>query len=234
VVSHHLDRLTLDPGTMDVDVWVPDAGHGPGLVLLQEIFGVGPYVRGVAERLAAAGYVVGAPDLFWRFHPRWIAEHDAEGLAASMAKAGQLDVHAATSDSAAVLEHLASSEVVDGTPGVLGFCLGGTLAFRVAVRSSPSVAVCYYGSGIPTMIDDLARITCPMLLHFGSTDPYIPGESLEPLVEALARHPAIELNVELAGHAFDNDKAPMFYDEAAARAAWAKTMAFLGQHLPAA
>jgi len=230
---HRHDQLPLgDDGSMGVDVWVPDAGRGPGLVLVQEIYGVGPYVRAVAERLADAGYVVAAPDVFWRFHPGWIAEHTAEGTAAAIAKAGQLDIARATADCAAALGYLGGLPEVIGTPGIIGFCLGGTLAFRVAVAADPAVTVAYYGSGVPTMLDELASVTSPTLLHFGSVDPYIPGASVDALAEALAGHPAIVLNVEIAGHAFDNHEAPMFWNEGAATAAWAKTMAFLGEHLP--
>ena len=71
------DTVTVDDGTFDLHVWVPEAGHGPGLLLLQEIFGVGAYLRAVAERLVALGYVVGAPDVFWRIERNWASSHGA-------------------------------------------------------------------------------------------------------------------------------------------------------------
>lgn len=215
---------------MNIDIWVPAAGHGPAILLVQEIFGVGPYIRSVAERLAGAGYVVGAPDVFWRFHPGWVADATPDGTQESMAKVANLDVSLAIDDCGEALAHLAELESVDGTPGVLGFCLGGTLAFGVAARFEPSVCVSYYGSGVPALLDQLASVTCPTLFHFGSTDPYIPGESVESLAEAIAAYPHMVLNVEIAGHAFDNP-APMFHDEAAALAAWSKSIAFLSEHL---
>jgi carboxymethylenebutenolidase len=216
---------------MDLDVWIPDAGRGPGLVLVGEIFGVGPYIRAVAERLADAGYVVAAPDIFWRVEPGWVGEHTPEGLGAALAVAGRLDAGAAAADCAATLDQLAGFDEVTGQPGIIGFCLGGTIAFRVAIDAEPALCVSYYGSGVPAMAGELGRVRCPTLLHFGSVDPYIPGASIEPLADALGAHPNIVLNVEIAGHAFDNTN-PMFHDEAAAKAAWAKTMAFLAAHLP--
>ncbi len=81
------------------------------------------------------------------------------------------------------------------------------------------------------MLDRLSSVNCPTLFHFGSRDPYIAGEGIEAVGSAIAGHPRFLLNVEIAGHAFDN-QAPMFHDEAAARSAWAKTMAFLADHLP--
>ncbi len=221
-----------DDGTMGMAVWVPASGHGPALLLIQEIFGVGAYIRAVGERLAAAGYVVGAPDIFWRFAPGWESSHDEAGLAGSMQQVANLDPERAVADCVAAVDHLAGLPEVGGRPGVLGFCLGGTLAFGVAVADDPSVCISYYGSGVPAMADRLDEVGCPTLLHFGATDAYIPGEGVEALAEALAGRTGFVLNVELAGHAFDNHEAAMFWDESAAKAAWAKTMAFLAEHLP--
>ena len=216
---------------MTMTVWTPESGSGPGMLLIQEIFGVGPYIRAVGERLAAAGYVVGAPDLFWRFAPGFEGSHDEDGLAASMQQAGNLDPAKAVTDCIAALEHLAELSGSAVRPGVIGFCLGGTLAFGVAADDDPAVCVSYYGSGVPAMLDRLGDVTCPTLFHFGADDAYIPAEGVEALAAALPA--GMVLNVEAAGHAFDNHEAPMFWDEAAATAAWSKTMAFLAEHHPA-
>ena len=225
------DQVTIDDGVMDLHLWVPDPKPGPGLLLIQEIFGVGPYVRAVAERLAAAGYTVGAPDVFWRFAPGWDAGHDEAGLAASLGQVANLDPQRAIADCAAALDHL-DTVATGGRPGVIGFCLGGTLAFGVAIVSDPAVCVSYYGSGVPDMIDRLDQVSCPTLFHFGNTDSYIPGEGVDRVAEAIGERDDVVLNVEHAGHAFDNHESEMFHDEAAAGAAWAKTMAFLAEHLP--
>lgn len=219
---------------MTMHVWVPEAGHGPGILVLQEIFGVGSYIRAVAERLAAAGYVVGAPEIFWRFAPGWETGHDEAGLAAAFEQAGKLDPEKAVSDGVAACAHLDGLDEVDGKPGVLGFCLGGTLAFGVAVDGDPAVCVSYYGSGVPGMVDRLDEVNCPTLFHFGRDDAYIPTDGVEALAAAMDGRSDVVLNVEAAGHAFDNHDSAMFYEESAARAAWAKTMAFLAEHLPVA
>jgi carboxymethylenebutenolidase len=227
------EQVTIgDDGDMTLPVWIPASGRGPTILLLQEIFGVGPYIRAVGERLAEAGYVVGAPDLFWRFAPGWVAGHDEAGLAASMKQVANLDPERAVADSVAALGHLAGLPESDGRPGVMGFCLGGTLAFGVAAADDPAACVSYYGSGVPGMVDRLDDVTCPTLFHFGSTDAYIPAEGVEALGAAIAGRSGFVLNVEAAGHAFDNHESEMFHDEAAAKAAWAKTMAFLAEHLP--
>jgi carboxymethylenebutenolidase len=217
---------------MPLHVWTPAGGSGPGILLIQEIFGVGPYIRAVAQRLADAGYVVGAPEVFWRFAPGWEAGHDQAGLEESLAKVGELDQRLASDDCAAGLDALGELAEVTGTPGVMGFCLGGTLAFAVAADADPAVCVSYYGSGVPQMLDRLDAIGCPTLFHFGNADMYIPGEGVEALNDAIAGRSNFVLNVENAGHAFDNHESEMFWNESAAQAAWAKTMAFLAEHLP--
>ena len=221
-----------EAGSMPLHVWVPASGSGPGILLIQEIFGVGPYIRAVAQRLCDGGYVVGAPEVFWRFAPGWEAGHDQAGLEASMAKVGELDPATAATDCAKALVALGELDEVTGTPGVMGFCLGGTLAWAVAAGGDPSVCVNYYGSGVPQMLDQIDHVTCPTLLHFGNADAYIPNEGVEAINAAIAGRPHFVLNVENAGHAFDNHESEMFWNESAAQAAWAKTMAFLTEHLP--
>ena len=235
--SRRTESVSVTEGTFDLHVWSPTSGQGPGILLIQEIFGVGAYITAVAERLAAAGYVVGAPDVFWRFAPGWAAAHDEAGLTASMEQVGKLDPVAAVGDCVAALSALGNLVEVTGTPGVMGFCLGGTLAWGVAAHGErpgePSVCVSYYGSGVPSMLDLMPKVTCPTLFHFGNADAFIPNDGVEALNEAIAASGDFTLNVENAGHAFDNHEAAIFYDESAAKAAWAKTMAFLSEHLPA-
>lgn len=221
---------------MDLHVWLPqgaDAGRqGPALVLVHEIFGVGDYIFDVAASLTAQGYAVAAPDLFWRFAPGWAASHDAEGTAASMQQAQQLDVPKAIADCAAALDALGAQPEVLGELGVIGFCLGGTVAFGTAIEASPSVCVSYYGSGVAGMLERLDAVSCPTLLHFGSRDDYIAGDDIAAVAAAIKGRAGFMLNVEDAGHAFDNHRADMFYVQNASEAAWAKTLAFLGNHLP--
>ena len=149
-----------------------------------------------------------------------------------MQQAGNLDPAKAVTDSITALEQLAGLGEVTGRPGAIGFCLGGTIAFGVAADDDPAVCVSYYGSGVPGMLDRLADVTCPTLFHFGNNDAYIPASGVEALAAAIGTNPRLALNVEAAGHAFDNHESEMFWVEPAANAAWAKTMAFLAEHLP--
>ncbi|MBA3748369.1 MAG: dienelactone hydrolase family protein, partial [Solirubrobacterales bacterium] len=117
--------------------------------------------------------------------------------------------------------------------GALGFCLGGTLAFQVAVHADPVTAVCYYGAGIFDALGDAPKITCPLLMHWGGADQYIPREQIDAVAAMAAGHDTIECHVhEDAGHAFDNSFSPQFHDPPAAASAWELTSAFLARTLP--
>ena len=227
------DEVAVADGTFAAHIVVPDHPNGAGVLLIQEIFGVGTYITTVADRLAALGYTVAAPDLFWRFAPGHAADHDEAGFARSVELVGQLDQGKAVADCLATLSHLRGLAEVTGAVGVLGFCLGGTLAVGCALAGDPDAVVSYYGSGVPDVVDQLGQITAPTLLHFGGADPFIPDEQLQKVVAAVPQHPALELNVETgAGHAFDNHEAPAFHHAAAAAHAWEVTRAFLATHLP--
>ncbi len=231
--TYRTDDVAVEGGRFDLHVWVPAGGSGPGLLLLQEIFGVGSYIRAVGERLAALGYVVGAPDLFWRLQRNWESDHGAEGLQASFAMVSKFDVPQGVADCVASLHHLEELPEVSGGVGVMGFCLGGSLAYLTSAVASPACCVSYYGSSVAGTLEQLDNIECPALFHFGGADPYIPAEQVDAIRDAVADRDGFTVNVEAAaGHAFDNHESEMFYDAAAAASAWEQTTAFLNRHLP--
>jgi carboxymethylenebutenolidase len=228
------DSVTVDDGGFDLTVWLPERGHGPGLLLIQEIFGVGSYIRAVGEDLAGLGYVVGAPDVFWRLQPGWQADHDEDGLKRSVGMMSQFDAEAGVADLTAALDHLADLPEVTGGVGALGFCLGGSLAYALAARAKPSVLVSFYGSQVPGSLDLMEAIGCPAQFHFGGSDPYIPREQVAAVERAVADRPDMEIHVqEDAGHAFHNREAPMFYQPEPAARAWRLTEDFLARRFPA-
>jgi carboxymethylenebutenolidase len=222
---------TIEPG-FEAHVALPAAGSGPGLLLLQEIFGVNDYVKDAARRLAELGYVVLAPDLYWRTEPG--LELGAGDMQRAFSASQKLDHDVAVGDAIGALAHLRVVSGAGGRAGVLGFCLGGTLAWQVAAQGNPDVAVCYYGSGIPDALDVAGAIDCPVLLHFGGADPYIAREQVDAVAAMAAEHDGFECHVhEGAGHAFDNSFAAQFSNPPAAAAAWELTSAFLARTLPA-
>jgi carboxymethylenebutenolidase len=232
-VAARIEKVAAPDGTFDLTVWLPEAGHGPGILLIQEIFGVGDYIAAVAQDLAALGYVVAAPDLFWRVKPGHQAVHDEQGIAESFKVASQFDTHRGVDDAAAALERLAALPEVDSGLGIIGFCLGGSIGYFLAVRSRVDALVSFYGSEVPGHTDLLAQIGAPAQFHFGGNDPYIARDQVARVEEAAADVETAEVHVEEdAGHAFHNRKAPMFHQPEAAARAWRRTEDFLARHLP--
>jgi len=229
-----VERVATADGDLDAHVALPDSGSGPGIVVLQEIFGVGGYIKESADRLAGLGYVALAPDLYWRIERGITLDHDEAGMAKAFETVQQLDPELAVRDSIGALHALRElPEVTGGRAGVLGFCLGGTLAFQVAVQDDPDVAVCYYGSGIAGMLDRANAIRCPVLFHYGGEDQYIPLEHAEQVAACATSNDAMECHIhEGAGHAFDNHDAPMFHQPEPAGRAWEITREFLARTLP--
>jgi carboxymethylenebutenolidase len=212
---------------------VPASGSGPGIVLVQEIFGVNEYLEDVAARLAVLGYTTVAPDLFWRIEPGIALSHGDEDLERALGLGQQLDPAKAVEDLDATLAHVREMDAVAGGVGVLGFCLGGTLAYHLAVESEPDVCVSYYGSGVPDARDRIGAVDCPILFHFGGADPYIERDRVDAVGEAAAEHAGAVFHVwEGAGHAFDNLKSARFHQPSPAVAAWGVTAVFLAEHLP--
>ena len=130
----------------DATIVVPDEGNGHGVVLYQEIFGVNEFLLAKAGSLAELGYVVLCPDVFWRVQPGVSLPHDEAALQEAFALAQRYGAEVADEDKVADLEtavaHLRSLPEVGGRgAGVLGFCLGGRLAYSVAARSGPDTAV---------------------------------------------------------------------------------------------
>jgi carboxymethylenebutenolidase len=207
------------------------ARSGPGVLLLQEIFGVGEFLLEKADALAREGFVVLCPDVFWRIEPNVVLGHDETGLARAFSYAqrfGAIDAGVVTGDLLAALAHLRSMPEVAGPAGVMGYCLGGRLAYEVAVAGEPDFCVSYYGSGIAGMLDGAARINCPAIFHFGGNDPYIPLSEAEAVAAVFAERPDVEVHVHSGGgHAFENSFAPAFSDPEAAARSWPLTLEFL-------
>jgi carboxymethylenebutenolidase len=224
---------TADGGQMGGYLALPESGTGPGLLVLMEIYGVGSYIKRAAQRLAELGYVALAPDLYRRIAPGLALDHDEEGLKQALECVQRLDMAGAVEDSITALHALRNLPEVEGhDAGVLGFCLGGRLAYEVAAAADPALAVCYYGSGIADSLDRADQISCPALFHFGAEDNYIPLEAAHRVEAVAQQRPGWECHIQPdGGHAFDNHDAPMFSRPQAAARAWELTREFLARRL---
>lgn len=220
-------------GEMPAHLWRPASGSGPGLLLLQEIFGVSGYIRRRAADLAEAGYVVLAPELYWRLEAGPVDESAPGAIEEAMGLAQRLDWATTVTDAVAALGALRARDDVDGGTGVIGFCFGGGLAFNVAAVDAPDVLVSYYGSALPQLLDLAPQVTAPSLHHFGTADDYIDGPTVERIREAVTAGDAtVEVQTyEGANHAFDNSDFVLHHPSASALA-WERTLAFLARELP--
>ncbi len=218
---------------MPAYLWLPEGGSGPGLLLFQEIFGISGYIQRRGADLAAAGYVVLAPELYWRLDTMGVDESAPSAIDDALGLAGRLDWDTAVGDAVAALGHLRGRAEVRGGTGLIGFCLGGGLAFNVAAVNSPDALVSYYGSSIPNLLDLAPLVNAPSLHHFGLADVYIDQATVEQVRAAVTGEgrPAEFEVYEGANHAFDNDAFGLYHPEASALA-WQRTLDFLGRTLP--
>jgi carboxymethylenebutenolidase len=224
-------QIETPAGGMPAHLWLPAAGSGPGLVLVQEIFGVSPYIRQRAADLASLGYVVCAPEVYWRLDHAEVDETRDDVLAQAMALVQQVDWATAVADVAAAFVQLrARAEVTSGC-GLIGFCFGGGLAFNVAAVEQPDVLVSYYGSALGGLTHLADQVSAPSLHHFGDADAFIPPETREQIRLAVTAAGAEFETYAGANHAFDNPN-PAFYQAEASTAAWTATTRFLNRHLP--
>ena len=236
MITTHVERVRAhDGGVFDAFCAVPETSEAAGVLLFQEIFGVNDNIRGLAARLAEAGYLALAPDMFWRIQPGFERKDESE-LADCMAMVQRLDFALVAADIAAALGHLRAMPGCTGRVGGVGFCLGGTLAYLLATSAraegrGPEAVVSYYGSGVHGMLDRADAIECPIMFHYGSRDPFIPAEQIDAVEQRVRSMPGVEFHRYDAGHAFSNWDAPSMYVESAANLAWARTVAFFDRYL---
>jgi carboxymethylenebutenolidase len=218
---------------MPARLWLPPSGRGPGLLLLQEIFGVSQYIRRRGADLAAAGYVVLAPELYWRLDATPIDESEPGAIEAAMGRAQQLDWPTTVQDAVAALHHLSARDEVSGGTGVIGFCFGGGLAFNVAAVDQVDTLVSYYGSALPGLLDLAPQVSAPSLHHFGTADDFIDPETVARIRAAVTSGgtPVEFETYDGANHAFDNDRFVLHHPEAS-KVAWQRTLDFLARTLP--
>ena len=172
---------------------LPANGKGPGIVLCQEIFGINAYVREVADYYAEEGYVVLAPDLFWRLEKDVDLGYGEEDWKRAFDFFQRFDIDKGMQDITAAVKTLRGLPEVAGKVGTLGFCLGGKLAYLAAARSGVDVAVGYYGVGIEANLNEPPK--CPLVLHFAEKDKFVPPEAVEKIKAALKDRHDVEIYV---------------------------------------
>jgi len=206
----------------------PEVGAGPGLIVIQEWWGLVDHIKDVCDRFAAEGFTALAPDLY---HGRTTAEPDEAGKLAM-----SLDYERAARDLSGGVDYLTAHESVRGQGvGVVGFCMGGGLSLWLASLRPDQVkaVVSFYGIPRGPAQPDWSRMAATVQGHYGEDDGSISSEQLAAL-EAQLREAGVDIEVFVypaSGHAFFNDTRPEAYNEEAARQAWIRTLEFLRKHL---
>jgi carboxymethylenebutenolidase len=198
------------------------SGQVPGVVVLQEYWGLTDHIKSIADRLAEERFVALAPDLY---HGK---------LTKDAAEAGQLmkelDWAVAMQDIAGAVEELKSNARVNGKVGVIGFCMGGALAFAAACNLEDLGAVVSF-YGIPPQAD-WSKVEAPILAHCAKKDDWVTPEAAQGVEQALKdAGKSIEVRYYDADHAFFNDTRPEVFSEECASEAWMRTVAFLKRQM---
>lgn len=218
----------------------PASEPPPVVLVLQEIFGVNPYVRGVCAELLAAGFAAVAIDLFHANAPGFEVGYDAVGMAEGRAQVAAVDLGRLHAELDSLVQTLRADPACNGRVGVLGFCYGGLLAWETHGLHGTDAAVSYYGrahapslGGVPPL-ERTATMKGPILAHFASNDPSIPADAVGACAAALVTGPArgtLEVwpRTQHGFHCWDRGA----FDPYAASRSWAATVAFFRANLKA-
>lgn len=224
--------ITGKDGSFSAYLATPAAGSGPGIVVIQEIFGVNRVMRDICDDLAGQGYLALCPDLFWRQEPGIQLTDQTE---AEWARAFELyqgfDESKGTEDLTATLDHLRGRDACTGKVGTVGHCLGGKLVYLMATRSDADCNVSYYGVGIENNLDEAKNITKPLLMHIAEADQFVPAEAQKAIKDRLAGNSLVTIHSYPGlDHAFCR-LGGQNYDRAGAELSNRRTAAFLKAHL---
>jgi carboxymethylenebutenolidase len=194
-----------DRGEMGAYLALPSTRSEPGIVLLHEIYGMNAAMRNAADELAANGFVVLVPDLFWRLEPGIELGYGDEDRQKAFAYWQRFDNDLGVQDVSAAVSFLRGCPETTGKVAVLGFCLGGKLAIRSAAMCRADAAISFYGVKLEEDLQEMAAASCPLLLHFGGDDQVIPSSTIDVLRRATAGRNDVDIYVYPgARHGFYN------------------------------
>ena len=205
---------------------LPESGSGPGLILVQEWWGLVDHIRDVADRFAEEGFVTLAPDLY---HGKAASAPDEAGRLLMA-----LDVSRAAAELADGARHLLGMRpAAPAKVGVLGFCMGGQLSLVAALEHPEVFSACVDFYGVNPKVDiDVTRLRVPLQIHFGRRDDAFVKGDVQSLVQRFSdAGKFVDTYYYDAGHAFFNDTRPSAYDADSAALAWDRSLAFLRDNL---
>jgi carboxymethylenebutenolidase len=223
---------TNDGGAMSAYIAMPQTLPAPVVIVIQEIFGVNAELRAKCDTLADQGYIAICPDLFWRIEPGIeLSDNVPEQLQRAFHLFSVFNIEQGVEDLQATLAHALSMKACTGKVGAVGYCLGGKLAFLMAIKTEIHAVVSYYGVGLGAMLDQADKIAEPLLLHIAGDDEFVPKDEQAKIIAAMEEHPTAEVySYPGMDHAFARGGG-MHYNHDAARLADGRTEAFLKKAL---
>lgn len=209
----------------------PSGTAKAAIIVIPEIFGVNPGIRQKCDTWADEGYLALAPDIFWRFAPGVELDPDVpEQLQEAFGYFGQYDPDLGIQDVEAAIHHIRRTEGINSV-GLVGYCLGGRMAYMAAARTDIDASVGYYGVMIDQMLDESHAIANPLMLHIPTADHFVGPEAQAAIHAGLDDHPKVTLHdYEGLDHGFAAEMGDR-RDEAGAQLADARTKAFLAANL---
>jgi carboxymethylenebutenolidase len=209
----------------------PSSGKGPGVVVIQEIFGINAWVRSVADMFAAEGYMALAPDLFWRLTPGiQLDPTDDAQFKQGLDYMNKFDFAKGLADIQTSITAL--RKMSTGKVGNLGFCMGGLLAFLTAANSDTDATASYYGGGTNTKLEEAAKIKKPTILHLAGADEYMPKQAQDLIAEKTKPNGNITIyTYPGAHHGFCRSTDPRHFNAEACKQAHGRTLALFKQAL---
>jgi len=221
-----------DGGSFSAYLATPKSGKGPGIVLIQEIFGVNKVMRDLADGFAAQGYTVMCPDLFWRQEPGiQITDKTQEEWNKAFSLYQGFNVEKGVDDLKATLAALRKHPACTGKVGSVGYCLGGKLAYLMGTRTDADANVGYYGVGIQDSLGEAKNLKKPLLLHVAAKDQFVPPEAQAKVKDALKGNALVAIyTYNEQDHAFAR-VGGAHYDKAAADQANGRTAEFFKKNL---
>lgn len=221
-----------DGGTFSAYLATPEDGEGPGLVVIQEIFGVNKVMRDLCDGFAELGFIACSPDLFWRQEPGvQLTDKTKEEWDKAFGYLQGFDYDKGVADLASTITHVRGLDGCNGKVGTVGYCLGGSLAYMTACFTDSDASVGYYPVQIEGHMDKAANAKKPAMLHIASEDGFCPPEAQKTIIDGLASNPLFTTHVyEGVDHAFARAGGEHF-DPAAADLANSRTEVFLDVNL---
>ncbi len=221
-----------DGGSFTGYAAAPDTIPAPGIIVIQEIFGVNQVMRDICDGLARQGYLALCPDIFWRIEPNIeLTDQTEKEWERAFELFTAFNVEHGVGDLKAAAEQLRQHEACSGKVGSIGYCLGGKLAFLMASRSGTDCNVSYYGVGLDELMNEVPEVTNPLLMHVASEDKFVPAEAQAAIKAGVAGNANITLHVyDGQDHAFAREGGN-HYDKAAAELANQRSAEFFAAHL---